>query len=70
MLFLFLNHIKYDTIILVVYVDDIIVTDSNTKLLNHYVELLARKFSLKDLSSLSYFLGVEVIRNKQGILLS
>jgi len=38
--------------------------------LSQFVSSLAKQFSLKDLGNLSYFLGVEVISHKYGLLLS
>ncbi|KAK0607898.1 hypothetical protein LWI29_022218 [Acer saccharum] len=55
---------------LLIYVDDIILTGSSTTQVEQFVDTLARRFSLKDLGSLSYFLGVEVLPHKHGILLS
>ena len=48
------------------YVDDIVITGSYSK------GILSLKSFLhtKDLRMLKYFLGVEVMRSKQGILLS
>ena len=46
---------------LLVYVDDIILTGNNADLISQFVACLAKRFSLKDLGNLSYFLGVEVI---------
>ena len=37
--------------------------------INDFVNLLANLFSLKDLGSLSYFLGIEIIPNQKEILL-
>ena len=59
-------HVLY----LLVYVDDIIVTGSNDAVLSQFVSSLAKRFSLKELGDLSYFLGVEVISHKHGLLLS
>lgn len=55
--------LKHNTflILVLVYVDDIIVTGSSPKHISTFISYLASKFSLKDLGSLSYFLGVEVI---------
>lgn len=60
------GHIIY----ILVYVDDLIITGDNNQLVDSFVNALAHRFSLKDLGSLSYFLGVEVVPNQHGILLS
>jgi hypothetical protein len=52
-----------------VYVDDIIVTSSKVQV----VPVLLKKlgdFALKDLGNLHYFLGIEVKKVKDGIILS
>ena len=48
--------------ILLVYVDDIVLTGDSIQLLNSLVAYLHRNFSLKDLGNLSYFLGIEASR--------
>ena len=55
---------------LLVYVDDIILTGNDDTMVHKFMQLLAHQFSLQDLGHLSYFLGVEVIPNDHGILLS
>ena len=55
---------------LLIYVDDIILTGSSDTLVSQFVDYLAQRFSLKDLGPLSYFLGVEVVPHRLGILLS
>ena len=50
------------------YIDDLIITNNDSSLVTQLVNILATQFSLKDLGMLSYFLGVEVIPNKHGIL--
>ncbi|XP_070051722.1 uncharacterized mitochondrial protein AtMg00810-like [Nicotiana tomentosiformis] len=52
-----------------VYVDDIVITGNNNDMLNA-LTVLANRFSLKDLGHLNYFLGVEVIPHKDGLILS
>ncbi|XP_015162151.1 uncharacterized mitochondrial protein AtMg00810-like [Solanum tuberosum] len=59
-----------DTLFVLVYVDDIIITGSNTLSVNQVVTSLASKFSIKDLGNLHYFLGVEVIHNSNGLILT
>ncbi|KAL6321466.1 hypothetical protein AAG906_018402 [Vitis piasezkii] len=43
--------------------------DNDTKV-NHFIVILAQQFSIKDLGLLTYFLGMEVVPNKHGLLLS
>ena len=50
--------------------DDTILTGNDDTMVHKFMQLLAHQFSLKDLGHLSYFLGVEVIPNDHGILLS
>lgn len=66
--------IKYSTLggvtILIVYVDDIIVTwndEVEKKVLKKY---LAKEFEIKDLGRLKYFLGIEVARSRHEIFIS
>jgi hypothetical protein len=56
-------------IYMIVYVDDIIVTGNNTPLLQQLVSQLNSAFSLKDLGTLDYFLGIEVKPQSNGSLL-
>jgi histone deacetylase 1/2 len=58
------------TIYLLVYVDDIIVVSSSSKAVEALLADLKKDFALKDLGDLSYFLGIEVKRAPDGILLS
>lgn len=67
---LFIYNNPQHVLFLLVYVDDIIVTSSSEYILSEFVSSLAKIFSLKDLSNLSYFLGVEVLSHKHGLLLS
>ena len=55
---------------LLVYVDDLIITGDSTTMVDSFIMVLAHRFSVKDLGKLSYFLGVEVVPNQQGLLLS
>ncbi|GJY13556.1 ribonuclease H-like domain-containing protein [Tanacetum coccineum] len=50
--------------------DDIVVTGNNVEEISKFKNFLASKFKIKDLGSLKYFLGIEVLRNKQGLCLS
>jgi hypothetical protein len=57
-------------IILVLYVDDLVLTSSDSKLLNHVKTNLKKKFEMTDLGFLHYFLGLQVLQTNEGIFLS
>ena len=67
---LFVLRSSHHVLYLLVYVDDIIVTGSNDAFVSQFVDCLAQRFSLKDLGPLPYFLGVEVVPHRLGIMLS
>ncbi|GJY31170.1 aldehyde dehydrogenase family 3 member F1-like protein [Tanacetum coccineum] len=46
---------------------DIVLTGSHNEFLDHFVEKLSNKFSIKDLGTLHYFLGVEVNKDDPNI---
>ncbi|KAJ9548762.1 hypothetical protein OSB04_021305 [Centaurea solstitialis] len=57
-------------ILLVVYVDDIVITGSDKTGTIKLKDFLASRFQTKDLGPLKYFLGIEVSRTRKGICLS
>ncbi|GJS32458.1 putative RNA-directed DNA polymerase, partial [Tanacetum coccineum] len=57
-------------VILLVYVDDILITGNDITKINLCKDLLSSRFMIKDLGDLKYFLGIEVIKNDKGICLS
>ena len=64
-------HQKDDKItILIVYVDGIILIGNDSTKMVELKKRLAAKFEVKDLGSLRYFLGMEVVRNMNDILVS
>ena len=65
-LFLYTNN-SHDLTVILVYVDDIILTGNNLDTIIHITKLLDQTFSIKDLDILKYFLGLEVARSKHGI---
>jgi hypothetical protein len=64
------NKVESHLIILVLYVDDIILTGSDFKLLTHVKSSLKNKFDMIDLGYLHYFLGFQVLQTKEGHFLS
>ncbi|XP_071687751.1 uncharacterized mitochondrial protein AtMg00810-like [Rutidosis leptorrhynchoides] len=61
---------NFGCILLVVYVDDIVITGSDKEGIHGLKTFLSTQFQKKDLGPLKYFLGIEVSRNKRGIFLS
>jgi Reverse transcriptase (RNA-dependent DNA polymerase) len=55
---------------LAVYVDDMIITDDDESEITQLKMKLGKEFEVKDLSQLRYFLGIEVARGIEGIVLS
>ena len=55
---------------LLVYVDDILVTGSDSSTLKAYIHDLDTYFALKTLGSVNYFLGFEAFRDKIGMYLT
>ena len=58
---LFIRHCSVATIYILVYVNDIMITGSNSAMVNKVISSLALTFSIKHLGTLNYFLGVEVL---------
>ncbi|RVW33188.1 Retrovirus-related Pol polyprotein from transposon RE2 [Vitis vinifera] len=56
--------------ILIVYVDDIILTGDDTGQVERLKKVLATEFEVKDLGQMRYFLGMEVARSRKGINIS
>jgi hypothetical protein len=57
-------------IFLVVYVDDIVITEDDSGGIARLKQFLQQQFHTKDLGKLRYFLGIEVARSRTGINLS
>jgi hypothetical protein len=66
---LFIFHRGSDTLYLLLYVDDIILTASSTELLRRTISALQREFAMKDLGPLHHFLGITVERRPDGLFL-
>ena len=67
---IFVHHSSNGTIVLIVYVDDIIISGSDSTSIADLKTYLGKHFHTKDLGALRYFLGIEVARSSQGIFLS
>ncbi|GJW21165.1 ribonuclease H-like domain-containing protein [Tanacetum coccineum] len=57
-------------IVLLVYVDDIVIICNDLSEIEKFKKFLKFKFQIKDLGKLKYFMGIEVLDNKDEICLS
>uniref|UniRef100_A0A803KYB0 Reverse transcriptase Ty1/copia-type domain-containing protein n=1 Tax=Chenopodium quinoa TaxID=63459 RepID=A0A803KYB0_CHEQI len=66
---LFLKKEKEKITCLIIYVDDMIITGNDEEEIADLKGKLFQEFEMKDLGNLKYFLGIEVLRSKQGIFI-
>ena len=59
-----------DFTVIVAYVDDLLISGSNKLIISHIKSQLHQAFTIKDLGDLKFFLGIEVHRTSEGILLN
>lgn len=55
---------------ILIYVDDVIITGDHVDKIHKTKSHLNEKFSIKDLGPIKYFLGIEVARTAEGLVLS
>ncbi|KAA0057482.1 putative mitochondrial protein [Cucumis melo var. makuwa] len=67
---LFTRHTPQGIVLLLLYVDDMIITGNDPQAISDLQHYLGQHFEMKDLGSLNYFLGFEVSRRSDGYLLS
>jgi hypothetical protein len=58
---LYVKKTNHGIIVIVIYVDDLIITRDNDAYIFDLKKLLKQKFEMKDLGELRYFFGIEVI---------
>lgn len=70
--FLFIFWNTSHIFLVLIYVDDLIVTGTNTTLMSYFIFALSSFFPIKDLGHLHYFLGIEELVHwtKQGLFMS
>jgi hypothetical protein len=66
---LFIYRHGDDTVYLLLYIDDIVVTASSDALLQRTIVALQREFAMKDLRLLHHFLEITAKRRPQGLFL-
>jgi hypothetical protein len=67
---LFIFRHGTDTVYLLLYVDDNVITVSSTALLQYTISAPKREFSMKDLGPLHNFLGVSIQHQADGLFLT
>ena len=67
---LVLRRITTGTTLLLVYVDDMVITGDNLEGIQQLNQSLSQQFEMKYLGFLNYFLGLEVSSNTNGYYLS
>ena len=66
---LFIKKSSTSLVILLVYVDDLMITGSDINLIQQTKSTLQENFKMKDLGNLRYFLGIEFSRSEDGIVM-
>lgn len=66
---LFVFHKGQDTILLLLYVDDILLTGNSDLLLTQLITSLSSTFHMKDLGCIHYFLGIEAKHTPEELFL-
>jgi hypothetical protein len=67
---LFVFHSGYLTIYMLVYVDDIVIVSSSALATQRLLQQLSASFPVQDLGPLNYFLGIKVVSNFGGMMLT
>nr|KYP73058.1 Retrovirus-related Pol polyprotein from transposon TNT 1-94 [Cajanus cajan] len=67
---LYIKKSGKDMMVVALYVDDLIFTGSNAKLIKEFKEIMMKEFEMTDLGLMKYFLGLEVKQSNEGIFIS
>eukprot|EP00268_Persea_americana_P014858 TRINITY_DN16687_c0_g1_i2.p1 TRINITY_DN16687_c0_g1~~TRINITY_DN16687_c0_g1_i2.p1 ORF type:complete len:128 (+),score=6.31 TRINITY_DN16687_c0_g1_i2:78-461(+) len=66
----FIRRTSHGCAILLLYVDDVIISGNNAIGISELKTYLIKNFKMKDLGSLTYFLALEISKSKEGIRVS
>ncbi|XP_043721004.1 uncharacterized mitochondrial protein AtMg00810-like [Telopea speciosissima] len=67
---MFVNHLEFGVLVLLLYVDDIILTGDNSAQLHKFIHKLSNAFAMSDLGDLHYFLGIEATKHQHNLHLT
>ncbi|XP_026439789.1 uncharacterized protein LOC113338626 [Papaver somniferum] len=67
---MFVKSTGSDILVLLLYVDDILLTGSSSVLISEIITSLKKEFAVKELGDLAYFLGIEDVRHSDSIVLT
>jgi len=67
---LYIKGNQANSIVISLYVDDLLVTGSNAKLIQQFKDDMLQVFEMTDLGEMTYFLGMEVKQNDGEIFIS
>ncbi|GKC15714.1 putative RNA-directed DNA polymerase [Tanacetum coccineum] len=67
---LFIYETASITVVVLIYVDDVIITRNCLNKIQEIKKQLDKEFNVKDLGPLKYFLGIEVAKTSDGLVLS
>ena len=67
---LFLYCTNKETILLLLYVDDMIITSDDLSGIQELKDFLSQQFEMKDFRYLSYFLGLEITHSTDGLYIT
>ena len=68
--YFFINYADKDTILFLLYVEDMIITGDNLSGIQELKDFLNQQFKIKDLRHLSYFVGLEITHSIDGLYIT
>ena len=59
-----------DVLLICLYVDDLNFTGNNSHMIKEFKKAMTQEFEMTDIGLMSFFLGIEVKQNNEGIFIS